>query len=221
MGRERKRGHCKEYNPSETPRIHGTLGFRLHKECAMYSSFLFFFFFFLILKERMTRRRKTWELTSQADTWIASQVFYEMEGFLSCHTHSCHKETSGPDGHSPQRLRLPSFLYIQLFFRHCLQCSPRNKPQVLHHKEDRFTIAGENSLIQLQGKGQSCQRRIEDTPSSSQPLYSVILRKRGAKPRFCALMNKMAWLGVSRPAKSGSWQGRNRELPRNQLHLHV
>ena len=37
--RERKRGHCKEYNPSET------LGFRLHKECAMYSSFLFFFSF--------------------------------------------------------------------------------------------------------------------------------------------------------------------------------
>ena len=45
VGIKRKRGHCKEYNPSETPRTHGTLGFRLHKECAMYSSFLFFFLF--------------------------------------------------------------------------------------------------------------------------------------------------------------------------------
>lgn len=54
--RERKRGHCKEYNPSETSRTYGTLGFRLHKECAMYSSFLFFLF--LILKERVTSQEK-------------------------------------------------------------------------------------------------------------------------------------------------------------------
>lgn len=48
----------------------------------------------------------------------------------------------------------------------------------------------------------------------------MILRKRGARPYRCVAMNEMACLGVSWPAKFGSWQGRNRELPRSRLSLH-
>lgn len=118
MGRERKRGHCKEYNPLRLPGYmgHWALGFIKNVQCTQAS---FFFFPFDLKGKNDLPGRKTWELTSQADTWIASQVFYEMEGFLSCHGIPATKksqvlmDTSAEAGDHP-------FLYIQLFFRHCL-----------------------------------------------------------------------------------------------------
>jgi hypothetical protein len=56
-------------------------------------------------------------------------------------------EASGPDGHSPQRWRPPSLVHIQLFLGLHFSALQRIEPQVLHHKEDRFTIAGAKCFI--------------------------------------------------------------------------